>query len=123
MRAIGCLLLVFMLGCRTDNDNAIGPERSANAFIFDSTMYADGCELHLRLDSGTTPNTGTQYKFTSASLPLVRRVLTEAALDPKQHIDLPVSVRFQETTSKSIIACGWVSPTVTEINVLEISRR
>jgi hypothetical protein len=123
MKSIGCLLLVSMLGCRADNDNAIGPERNANAIIHASNVYVDGCELHLRLDSGTTPNTGTQYKFTSASLPLVQRVLTEAALDPKQHVDLPVSIRFRETTNKSVIACGWVSPTVTEISVLEISRR
>jgi hypothetical protein len=123
MRAIGCLLLVFMLGCRADKDNAIGPERSANAIIHASNVYVDGCELHLRLDSGTLPNTGTQYKFTSASLPLVQRVLSQAALNPQDMVNLPVTVRYRETGNKSVITCGWVSPTVTEISILEISRR
>jgi hypothetical protein len=123
MRYISCLLLVFLLGCRVDNEDTLGPERSVNAIIFDSSMYMDGCELHLQLSTGTTSNTRTQYKFAPASVPLVQRILAEATLDPKQHVDLPVSIRFQETATKSVLACGWVSPTVTEINVLAIDRR
>jgi hypothetical protein len=123
MRYISCLLLFFLLSCRVADEHAIGPERSANAIIFDSSIYADGCELHLQLDSGTLPSTRTQYKFASTSVPLVRQILAEATLDPKQYVDLPVTVRFQETTTKSVLACSWVTPTVTEINVLEINKR
>ena len=121
MKSILYILLAILLGCQPNNENIVGPERTALAFIDNSTIYADGCELNIRLDSGTLPNTGTQYKPTAATLPLVERAITDLAA--KDSLRVSIKIRFLETTNRSIVHCGWVSPTVTEIKVLEISKR
>ncbi|GAB3954649.1 hypothetical protein GCM10028805_40480 [Spirosoma harenae] len=121
MRAVCYLLLVVLLSCQSNNETIVGPERTALAFIDNSTIYADGCEVNIQLDSGTLPNTGSQYKPTAATLPLVERAIS--ALAAKDSVRIPIKIRFMETANRSVIHCGWVSPTVTEIKVLEISKR
>jgi hypothetical protein len=92
MRYLSCFLLVLLLGCRVDNTNAVSPEQIKNAFIYDSSMYADGCELHLQIDSDNPPNTGPQYLPTAASLPLIKRVIAELAPDPREFVRIPVTI-------------------------------
>ncbi len=88
-----------VLGCHAENENTIGSEQSADAFIYDSNMYADGYELHLQLDLGNSSQTGTLYKFTSATVPLVQRVIAEASPNPNEMVRLPVKLRYVATTN------------------------
>lgn len=123
MRYLSYILFIVLFGCRADDNGAVGPALGSNAFIHDSRMYADGCELYLQLDSGSSPNTGQRYLPTAASSALVQRVIAESNLDPKELVHLPVTIQFRETIHRRVISCGWVSPTVNEIDILAISRR
>jgi hypothetical protein len=123
MRFVYCLLLIALFSCRANDDHTVGPEQLEDAYIHDTSQFADGCELYIQLDTGSLPPTGVQYKPSPATLPIAQRAIKDFASTPKDQINLPVKIRFLETTNKVVIHCGWVSPTVTEIKILEISKR
>lgn len=112
-------LLTVLLCCQRTEVRPL--ERTALAYIHDTSQYADGCEPYIELDSGNPSVFGVQYKPTAASLPRLQSALREMGVsDPTR---VPVQIRFVETGQRVVIRCGWVSPTVDEIQILAIAKR
>ncbi|GAB3715266.1 hypothetical protein GCM10027592_55690 [Spirosoma flavus] len=114
-------LLVILLSCqRNEIDNRV---RTEAAYISDSSVIADGCEDHVRLEKTDSTGNSTPYKPTAATLAIYRKAL--ATIPPKANsFERNVVVRFIETGKQVELLCGWgYKPIVGEIEILEIKAR
>ncbi|MBD2702769.1 hypothetical protein IC229_19130 [Spirosoma sp. BT702] len=97
--------------------------RTEAAYISDSSLIADGCEDHVRLEKTDSTGNGIPYKPTDATLPIYQKAL--ATIPPKPNSnERNVTVRFIETGKQVKLLCGWGhTPSVAEIEILEIKAR
>ncbi|GAB3797046.1 hypothetical protein GCM10028819_15810 [Spirosoma humi] len=123
MRLTGYLLLVILVGCHSKRDSTVGPDRTLLGFINDTSRYADGCELYIEQDKDSLSAQAIQYKPSASSLYTVKRAQLSIAPGQLNPVRIPVKVSYRETGKQVVIQCGWVSPTVPEIDILEITKR
>jgi hypothetical protein len=123
MRLTWYLLLVVLIGCQFKRSHTVGPDRMLLGFINDTSRYADGCELYIEQDRDSLSVQVIQYKPSTNSLYTVKRAQLSIAPGQLNPDRIPVKVLYRETGKQVIIHCGWVSPTVPEIDILEIARR
>ncbi|GAB3782564.1 hypothetical protein GCM10028818_38690 [Spirosoma horti] len=123
MRLTWYLLLVVLVSCQFKRGNTVGPDRVLFGFINDYSRYADGCELYIEQDKDSLSVQASQYKPSASSLYTVKRAQLSIAPGQVNPNRVPVKVLYRETGKRVIIHCGWVSPTVPEIDILEITKR
>ncbi|WP_461128018.1 hypothetical protein [Spirosoma aerophilum] len=125
MRLLLCLFLISLVSCQLKSDSSIGPEQTIAAFIDNSSVYADGCELHIiqATDSLSLQKNPVQYNPSARTLFLVKKAQLQLSNGQPVPLLLPISIRFQTTGKQVVVHCGWVSPTVSEIDVLAITKR
>lgn len=118
-------LLIALLSCQeqTTSPETTVLKRTELGYLHDTSQYADGCEPYVEIDAGNPSTFGTRYKPTSASLPVFQKAFKDLVGNQPYSGRLPIRVRFVETGKQAVIHCGWVSPTVTEIEILEITAR
>lgn len=117
------LLLIALMSCQSSQNSTFGPEQTVLAYINDTSIYADGCELYIEQERDSLTVPALQYKPSVATLYTVKRA--QLAISPGQPMPtrIPVSIRFKKTGKQVVIHCGWVSPTVAEIDVLDVTKR
>ena len=123
MRLVYYLLLIILVSCQFKRSNTVGPDRRLLGFINDYSRYADGCELYIEQERDSLLVQAIQYKPSTNSLYTVKRAQSSIAPGQLNPDRIPVKVFYRETGKQVIIRCGWVSPTVPEIDILEITRR
>lgn len=123
MRLTCYLLIAILVSCQLKRGSAIGPDRMLLGFINDTSRYADGCELHIEQDRDSLSAQALQYKPSATSLYTVKRAQLSIAPGQLNPDRIPVKVLYRETGKQVMIHCGWVSPTVPEIDILEITKR
>lgn len=121
MKLFVILIVAFLVSCKPDSNDPQGPVRTEVAFLTDNRGIADGCENHIVLYP-TPSSMAVQYKPTSATSPILQRMLLTIPTNTNSYRH-PVTVRFRETGNQVKLVCGWVSPMVPEIDLLEITPR
>lgn len=123
MRLTCYILLVVLISCQFKRSSAVGPEHILLGFINDYSRYADGCELYIEQDKDSLSVQAIQYKPSASSLYTVKRAQLSIAPGQLNPNRIPVKILYRETGKQVVIHCGWVSPTVPEIDILEITKR
>jgi hypothetical protein len=125
MKLLFYLCLMVFIGCQSKTDSSLGPEQTMAAFIDDSSVYADGCELQIlqATDLLSLQTNPTHYKPSARTLAAVKTMQLRIANGQPVPLLLPVTVRYRTTDKQVILHCGWVSPTVPEIDVLDVTKR
>lgn len=118
MKALFAAIAIgFLLSCNTSS-HLNRPERMETAILFENGLAYDGCQEFIQLLSDTT-----QYRPTTASLPILQRALMDIPLDTTTHTQTAL-VSFIETGQLATLQCGWgVTRRLPEIEIISITRR
>ncbi len=116
------LIVAFLVSCKPDSDDLQGPVRTEAAFLTDDRGIVDGCENHIILAPGDSLPAAIHYKPTPATNAILQSALLSFPNKPQTYMH-PVTVRFRETGNQVKLVCGWVSPMVPEIDIVEITPR
>ena len=123
MKLICYLLLIILVSCQFKRSRTVGPDHTLLGFINDTSRYADGCELYIEQERDSLSVQAIQYKPSAGSLYTVKRAQRSIAPGQLNPDRIPVNVLYRETRKQVKIHCGWGSPTVPEIDILEITKR
>lgn len=125
MRLLASLCLIAVISCQPKDEAGLGPEQTMAAYIDDSSMYADGCELTVSqaTDSVSASTALIHYKPSEKTLPRVKEAQQRISNGQPVPVRLPVTIRFQTTGKQVAVNCIWVNRTVPEIDVLDVTKR
>ena len=99
MKLLVYLFLIALVSCQLTSDSSSNPEQTIAAFVDNSNVYADGCELHIRqaIDSQSVQTNPIQYKPSERTRSIVEKAQLRLLNGQPIPALLPVTIRFRLT--------------------------